>query len=398
MKGAILAAGSGENLYPYTANVPKAMLSVMGKPLLEYTIDRLKAHKITEITIVVGPFAEQIRSYFKSGDDFGVALHYKTQEQKGIDGAVLALAGDFAGEDLFVLTHTDIIADYGLLTRTLNAVDNLGADMGVAVALQKEIQDFGVVTLNSRGLVKEVYPSGEAGKGNYVVAGTFVLSGKIFTYLQKGIPFNQCFNAFIKDGGTVAGGIWNDRWVDVGHPWDLLRATDMLLGGITETRIHPSAEIAPTATLSGPIVIEEGVKILNGAVIRGPVHLRKGCMIGNNSLIRDGTVIGEHSIVGMSCEIKHSILDAKATIARLSYIGDSIVGRKAVVHAGCVTVNQHIPTKDIVAKINGTDHIVPLPKFGAIIGPKAYIGPQCTMMPGVLIDEQQIIKPGQILE
>ena len=398
MKGVILAGGQGEELHPYTIDKPKALVKIVGKELILHTIDRLVEHNVKDITVVTGHMGKQIRSFLGNGRDLGVSISYVEQQEPGIDGAIKSLVPQFSNEEAFVLLHTDIVADLGILTRTLNAMNNLGTDMALAVTLQEEIQDFGVVGLDSDGKVKRVYPSGDISHGNYVVAGTFVLSGRILKYIDEGIPFNQCFNRFIEDGGDVAAGIWNENWVDVGRPWDIIRASKLFLSKIENMQINKDAIIDPNARITGNVIIEKGARILSGAVINGPAYIGKDTLIGNNSLIRDSSVIEEGAIVGMGCEIKTSVLLPSCTIARLSYIGDSIVGERSTVHAGCVTINNLPGKKKIVAKIEGSVFDVPLKKFGAIIGPDAYVNPNCTLYPGSFVDKGQILEPNTLLK
>ncbi len=393
MKGVILAAGHGKALKPITDELPKSMIKILDKPLIQYAIERLSVSGINDIYIVVGEFSDQIRSYFGRGENFGVELHFIDQENPGIDGAILSVKSLFQTDEKFVLTHCDIIADQSLLTRTLNAADNTGSEMAIAVALQSEIQDFGVVNLDSRGYIEKVIPDGEPGDGNYVVAGTFLLTGKIFEYLSQGTPFNQCFNHFIKDGGDVAAGIWNESWIDVGHPWDLLRANAYILSQLTSSEISTKAKIETNVQIKGPVKIAADVEILNGTVIRGPVYIGKGAFIGNNSLIRDNTVIQEYAKIGMGVEIRSSIIMKLASIARLSYIGSSIVGPQATFHSGAITINQMRPHTQIKIKIQGVEMIVPLDKFGAIIGARSHIGEHSSLYPGTIVDTEVIIAP-----
>jgi UDP-N-acetylglucosamine diphosphorylase / glucose-1-phosphate thymidylyltransferase / UDP-N-acetylgalactosamine diphosphorylase / glucosamine-1-phosphate N-acetyltransferase / galactosamine-1-phosphate N-acetyltransferase len=400
MKGVILAGGEGGELNPISIGTVKAMVPIIGKPLIQYAIERLKQHDIIDITIVLGKLGDQIKSYFGNGKDFDVRINYTYQPEgtNTIEDAIKTLKPTFEDEDQFVLLHTDIIVDHSMLTRTLNAVNNLGTEMGLAVTLEKEIQDFGVVSLKSNGLVDKVHPTGVLKQGNYVVAGTFVLSGKVFKYLDDGIAFNECFNKFIEDGGEVASGVWNEKWVDVGRPWDILRANRLLLDNIKDTHINSRAIIGSNTTISGAVIIEAGAKILAGSHIIGPAYIGKNALIGNNSLIRDGTVIEDNAIVGMGCEIKGSVLLKGCTVARLSYIGDTLIGSKSVVHAGCVTINQHPDGSKIMSKVNEIPVEVPLEKFGCVIGPSSYIYPNCTIFPGVIIKENSIIQPNMIIK
>lgn len=399
MKGVILAAGPGEELRPITYNCAKPMVHILDKPLLEYTIRRLRKNGISEIYVVVGPYQEQIRDYFGRGGRLNVDLHYVVQpeDDPGIDGAIRSVNKFFGPDDQFVLTHGDIMASSRLITRTLNAAENTGAEMSMAVTLQSELQDFGVVTMDAKGLIEKVIPSGEEKEGNYVVAGTFLLSGKIFTYLNQNTPFNQCFNHFIQDGGEVAGGIWNETWIDVGRPWDILRATTYLLEKMDRTEISVKANIEPNVEIKGAVRIEEGATILNGTVISGPVYIGRNAFIGNNSLIRDHSAIYHNSKIGMGVEIRSSVIMQDASIARLSYVGASIVGTHATMHSGAITINTNTPPSPIETEIQGQKVTVPLKKFGAVIGPNSHIGVHSSLRPGTIVHENIIIDPHKII-
>lgn len=397
MKGVILAAGKGEDLLPLTAETPKALIPIMGKPLILYQIEKLKKHQITDITIVIGHQGEKIRDFFGSGDDYGVRIRYVEQppNKGGINEAIKAIIPLFKEDTHFILQHTDIMSNVNLITRTLNALDNLGADMAIAVALQSQIAEFGVVTIDNRGFLKHVYEETEVREGNYVIAGTFVLTPAIFPYIEKGLPFNEAFNQFIKDGGTVACGVWTEPWVDVGQPWDVLLANRLVLDTLEQTTIHPSATIESNTQITGPVVIGEGAVILHGTVIKGPAYIGRNVFVGNNVLIRKGVVIEEGSTIGMGSEIKSSTLMENSTVSRLCYIGDSILGERATVHAGCVTVNK--AKGKIKAILQNNEVEVPLEKFGAVIGPQSTLWPNITLLPGTIIDAKSELTPNQLV-
>ncbi|MHA2403995.1 MAG: sugar phosphate nucleotidyltransferase, partial [Candidatus Kariarchaeaceae archaeon] len=388
MRGVILAGGPGMALRPITDEVPKPMIPILGKPLIQYAIERLSSNGIRDIIVVTDASGERISSYFGDGNVLGVNIQYvqQPQQESGIDGAISALMSTIREEERFILVHCDIIASNNLLTRTLNAAHNTGSEMAIAVALQSEVQDFGVVKLDAEGLVEEVIPLGKPKEGNYVVAGTFLLTGKIFKYLDDGIPFNQCFNHFIRDGGEVAGGIWNETWIDVGRPWDILRACSFLLDQIKTTEISVKAKIETNVEIKGPVIIEDGVEILNGTVIKGPAFIGKNAFIGNNTLIRENSSIGERAKIGMGVEIRSSVIMKKASIARLSYVGASIVGPAATLHSGAMTIITRTPSAPITIKIQGKPEVVPFKKFGAIIGPHSHISEHSSLLPGTVID------------
>ena len=149
MKGVILAAGHGEELKPLTDNISKPMIPILDKPMIQYAIERLSSNGITDLIVVTKENNTEIQDYFNDGEALGVRITYVSQKSAGIDGAILSVSKYFKENEQCVLTHCDIIASSNLLTRTLNAADNLGSDMDLAVTLQSELQDFGVVTINT---------------------------------------------------------------------------------------------------------------------------------------------------------------------------------------------------------------------------------------------------------
>ena len=110
MKAVILAAGKGTRMGELTQEVPKPMLKVRGKPILEHIILGLVGAAIRDIFIVTGYRAETIESYFNDGRKLGVRLAYGRQEVQDGTGKAPELAKDFVGTSSFVLTYGDIRA------------------------------------------------------------------------------------------------------------------------------------------------------------------------------------------------------------------------------------------------------------------------------------------------
>ena len=121
MKAVILAGGKGIDLHPLTQTRPKPMITLLGKPLLEYLIVELKEVGLTDILIVTGYKGEQIRNHFKKGRDFGVTIQYAEQgEKEGIEAALVAAEESVNNDTEFLLLFGDIVSENGLIQRTLN--------------------------------------------------------------------------------------------------------------------------------------------------------------------------------------------------------------------------------------------------------------------------------------
>ena len=110
-RAVLLAAGRGTRMRELTAEVPKPMLAVHGRPILAHIVAGLKAAGVTDVLIVVGYRAEVVRGYFHDGSAMGVKVHYIRQETQDGTGRVVELGRDFTGDQPFVLSYGDILID-----------------------------------------------------------------------------------------------------------------------------------------------------------------------------------------------------------------------------------------------------------------------------------------------
>lgn len=139
--------------------------------------------------------------------------------------------------------------------------------------------------------------------------------------------------------------------------------------------IAKTAQIAPTAFINGPTIIDENAEIRHCAFIRGNAIIGKNCVVGN------------------STELKNVILFNNVQVPHYNYVGDSILGFKAHMGAGSITSNVKSDKKLVVVK-NGTEEIeTGLKKFGAIIGDNVEIGCGSVLNPGSVIGKNTNIYP-----
>jgi NDP-sugar pyrophosphorylase family protein len=105
----LLAAGKGTRMKELTQELPKPMLDVRGKPILQHIVEGLREAGVRRVLIVVGWHAEVVRNHFKQGAELGVSIEYTTQLVQDGTGRVVELARDFAGGAPFVLSYGDIL-------------------------------------------------------------------------------------------------------------------------------------------------------------------------------------------------------------------------------------------------------------------------------------------------
>lgn len=139
--------------------------------------------------------------------------------------------------------------------------------------------------------------------------------------------------------------------------------------------IAKSASVAPTASITGPAIIDEEAEVRHCAFIRG------------------NAIVGKRAVVGNSTELKNVILFNQVQVPHYNYVGDSILGFKAHMGAGAVTSNIKSDKTEVTVNFAGTKVHTGLVKCGALIGDVAEIGCNSVLNPGTVIGPQSTIYP-----
>ena len=139
--------------------------------------------------------------------------------------------------------------------------------------------------------------------------------------------------------------------------------------------IAKSARVAPSVSISGPTIIDKNAEVRHGAYIRG------------------NAIVGKGAVVGNSTEVKNSILFNKAQVPHFNYVGDSVLGYRSHMGAGCITSNVK-SDKTLVKVTFGEDRIeTGLKKFGAILGDNVEVGCNSVLNPGTVVGRNANIYP-----
>src|SRR5690348_6556192 len=108
-KAVLLAAGRGTRMREMTAEIPKPMLEVRGKPVLQYIVEGLRDASVSEFLIIVGYRADAVQNFFGDGSRYKIAIQYSTQTVQDGTGRVIELAKNFVANDPFILGYGDIL-------------------------------------------------------------------------------------------------------------------------------------------------------------------------------------------------------------------------------------------------------------------------------------------------
>ena len=180
------------------------------------------------------------------------------------------------------------------------------------------------------------------------------------------------------------------------YPWEVLAKINSYL---EENVVKPDLKINNATTdefvsISGNYVIGEGTHIHANTVIQGPVIIGKNVEIQSGALVRPGSIIGDNCVVGHASEVKHTIMQNKAKVASLAFVGDSILGKSTRIGSGIICANRRFDQKNITVKNSAGEKIdVGTDFFGAVIGDSTRLGANSTTLPGSFIGAYTWILP-----
>jgi UDP-N-acetylglucosamine diphosphorylase / glucose-1-phosphate thymidylyltransferase / UDP-N-acetylgalactosamine diphosphorylase / glucosamine-1-phosphate N-acetyltransferase / galactosamine-1-phosphate N-acetyltransferase len=184
-KGVLLAAGRGTRMRGLTEDLPKPMLEVRGKPVLQHIVEGLRDSGLTNLLVVVGWRAEVVRDFFGDGSKFGVRIRYETQTRQDGTGRVVALAREFAGEHPFLLSYGDILVAPENYARICSALP--GAEAVLTVKRSDDVSQGGAVFVNEKFELTDLREKPKPGEPTspWYNAGIYAFRPSIFDHIAK---------------------------------------------------------------------------------------------------------------------------------------------------------------------------------------------------------------------
>jgi len=246
MKAVILAAGKGTRMKELTNEVPKPMLPVQGKPILEHIIDGLMSAGIRAFCIITGWRADVIEDHFGDGSKLGTTVCYARQVVQDGTGKAPELAKDFVGADNFLLTYGDILVTPETYRRMLERFDEDAFSGLVTVTVGEDVTKGGLNFFDADFCLKRLIEKPSAaqleqlraegslrpGQPVWYNAGIYVFRPVLFdftTRLNKSArgeyELTDAISAMVGAGHRIAGLEIKGRWVDVRDP-DVLAALE----------------------------------------------------------------------------------------------------------------------------------------------------------------------------
>ncbi|EKF49924.1 glucose-1-phosphate thymidyltransferase [Thermosipho africanus H17ap60334] len=331
MKALILCAGKGTRLRPLTFTIAKHLIPIANKPVISYSLEKIKSVGIEEVGIVVNPEnIKDFKNFFGNGEKFGLKIEYiLQQEPKGLAHAVM-VSKDFLKDDDFLMYLGDnLILDD--ITSFVEEFKN-DEDMKASILLSpvKDPSRFGVAVVKG-GKIIEVVEKPKEPISNLAIIGLYLFRNTIFEGIANIKPswrgeleITDAIGYLIKNNYKVKGHVVYGWWKDTGKPEDLIEANRKILDD-NHFKVQIDGIVDTSSVIQGRVSIGENSEIIN-STIRGPVVIGKNCII-KDSYIGPYTSIGNNAVIE-DCEIENSILMSHVKLMNLPYpIDSSLIGK-----------------------------------------------------------------------
>jgi len=325
-KAIILSGGWGTRLRPLTCTIPKTLIPIVNKPVMERQILLLKAAGVKEVVLAVSVMEDIVKSYFKEGRKLGIKIHYTDEKHPMGTAGAIKLAESYLENDNFFMLNGDVILnyDFGDMLKFHENCKGIGTIAGKTV---EDPSRYGVLIVNNKThqlqkfLEKDEYTPPD---GKYVPmpinAGVYILEPEIFSFIEPNKKVSIEKDVFPKVANKnmlyhyPISGIWSD----VGKPYDLLQGNVLLMNDLIKNQegnvrnlIEPSTNIHPSVKIYPPCTIGESVVI------------RENCKVGPNVIIGDNVFIDNHS------ELKECLIYDK------THISSNVQIKKAIIADNC---------------------------------------------------------------
>ena len=353
-KAMILAAGQGTRVRPLTMDLPKPMVPILGKPVMEYLIEHLARYGVTEIMVNVAFLHQKIEEYFGDGHRWGVTIGYAFEgayeygemlpRPKGSAGGMKAIQ-DFSGffDETTLVICGDAIVDLDI-DAALAEHHSKGA-LASVVALEvprDQVQNYGIVVADGEGRVQSFQekPSPAEAKSNFASTGIYIFEPQVLDLVPTGVNFDigsQLFPLMAEKGLPFFVQHSSFNWIDIGRVTDYWSVLQRVLRGEVAQVSMPGKEVRPGVWV-GPntSICWQGVEIIGPVYIGASVRIEHGCSvigpawIGHGSHLRPGakvirSVLFEYTRLGAEMQFEEMIVSPRYCVDRegnTTYVGD----------------------------------------------------------------------------
>lgn len=421
----ILCAGKGTKLWPYAQIRNKAMMPVSNRPIAAFAVDSLTQLGFEKIVLVAGPFADEVRAYFRDNARVCVLTDHAP---KGAAYSLLC-AKDEVDED-FLLLYGDTIVDTDDLRALLDAFLSSRGNTALVGAIEDRSSEHIGCTV-ADGFVRAIYGHSRDESTHRFAA--FALRREIF----EALPYNGCrftdtdvgmmppvegyleitLADELRRGEPLHAVCAASEFYDVDRPWDILYANTKInekrCDALTQNELAEGASIDPSAVVNGYVrlgrnsrigrgvlvegnlIVGDDTEIINGAIVGGSVVIGDRCKIRNYCYIAPRSTVGNECIVSHAAELDGMILNRVYLYHYMEWNG--VIGDNTDLGAATVCGSLRFDDSITLQRVKGRR------EFHNGFGDAVFLGDYCRtgvnaiLMPGVKVGVYSVVGAGVVL-
>lgn len=336
MKGFILAAGYGTRLKPITDTVPKPLVPVGHRSLIEYSIKLLSHYGIKDIIINTHHLGEALQEALGSGEAYGVSIAYSEEEELLGTGGGLKRMHHALEDDTFVVVNSDTLIDLDL-GRVLDFHSAHGALATMVLREQPQGESYGQIEIDQAGRIRRILGNGHSGEAlrPLMFTGVHVLEPRFLEYIPPDVE--TCVNRYayakaLSNDEKLFGFVSDGYWADAGTPGRYFQANiDALNQEMDLKHVDPLGgyELAPSKPGVEAVRMGKNVELGNDVRLLSPLVLGDGVRIGDNAVVGPHCVVGDHVHIGRDTELRETIILNGTRVGAGERAVRTVLGRKA---------------------------------------------------------------------
>jgi mannose-1-phosphate guanylyltransferase/phosphomannomutase len=331
MKAVIMAGGFGTRLRPLTNNIPKPMIPMANKPMMEHIVDLLRRHGITDLVTLLHFQPELIESYFGDGARVGVRMRYVAPtEDYGTAGAVKNAEAQL--DDTFLVISGDVLTDFDLRA-ALAFHREKQSDLTILLTRVENPLQYGVVITEPDGRISRFLekPTWSEVFSDTVNTGIYILEPSVLDLVPARREFDfskDLFPVMMREGKRLFGHVAGGYWRDVGDLLEYRLAHQDVLNGVIQVDI-PGRRAEGT---DRAVWLGADTRVDFTASFRGSVIVGRGSRVEANARIAN-SVIGDRCVIEEGASISDSVVWNQVTVGRGAVLNENVVGRGSEIKA-----------------------------------------------------------------
>ncbi len=368
IKAVIMAGGEGTRLRPLSSNLPKPMVRMFDRPVIEHIVNLLKRHGITDIMTTLQYMPKMISDYFGDGSAFGVSMSYSVESTPMGTAGSVKQCGDFIKDDDFIVISGDAVCDLDLKS-CIDFHRSREADATIVLYTSSKPLEYGLVMTDKDCRIERFIEKPSWGQvfTDTVNTGIYVLSPSVMKLVPDNTKFDfacDLFPMLLGSGADIYGVTAEGFWCDMGDIPSYLRCCQAALSGEVKLSI-PAAEKSPG--------VWSGSEICDGATIIAPCYIGENVTVGHGSIVGPYACLGSGSRIAEGAAVVRSVLDG-AQVGPGANVNGAVLCRGSVVKGGvCMSDSSALGEQSIVGEM-------------ATIAAGVKIWPEKTIAPGIRLE------------